>query len=536
MTKAMNQKIDLAKLPCADGARFDSYADELNARCHPETRVELRKKIKEWADNPQGECIFWLCGVAGTGKSTISRTVAQSFDKKGQLGGSFFFKRGEGDRGNASRFFTTIASQLAEKIPGLSWFVSEAIEGDPSLPSKMMKEQFEKLLLQPLSKVPDQMLRLVIVIDALDECEREGDISTILRLLAQVRQVASVSLRIFVTSRPELPVRLGFMKISGEAHQDMLLDEIPRPTIKHDISAFLAYEFGNIRSEYNYSNPSCVLPSDWPGKKILEDLVDMAIPLFIFAATVCRFIGDARWDPRQRLRTVLEYQTASQVSMLDPTYSPILESWLNGLSHEESKILIGEFQRIVGSIVLLATPLSKISLARLLNISEESIDRILAYLYSVLSVPADRQRPVRLLHLSFREFLVDPQKKGKSRFWVDEREAHQNIASKCLELMSDSLKENICNLQSPGTLRVDIDRTVIDGNLPAEVQYACCHWVYHLEQSGNQVLDYDIVHSFLSKHLLHWLEALSLIGRLHESITLIPNLITLMHVSLLLLL
>jgi NACHT domain len=532
---AVSQKIDLLKLPWAQGAEFDSYADELDARCHPETRVELRQQIKEWADNPQGKCIFWLCGIAGTGKSTISRTVAQSFADKSQLGGSFFFKRGEGDRGNASRFFTTITAQLIVKIPTLFSFVSEAIEADPSLTGKSMREQFKKLLLQPLSKIPDQMLRLIIVIDALDECEREGDINTILLLLAQVRQVASVSLGIFVTSRPELPVRLGFKDISEGAYQDMLLHEIPLPTIEHDISAFLKHEFGKIRNKNNHLRPSRVLPSDWPDEMNLKILVDMAIPLFIFAATVCRYVGDVRWDPQQRLRTVLEYQTASQASNLDRTYFPILDSLLIGLSNEESKTIIEEFQYVVGSIILLITPLSTVSLARLLDISEEVINCRLGSLHSVLSVPIDQQLPVRLLHLSFREFLVDPQKQSESPFWVDEKKIHKVVATKCLELMSNSLKENICDLKNPGTLQAEIKHQTIDNNLPAETQYACCHWVYHLEHGGSQISDHDTVHSFLSKHLLHWLEALSLIGRLHESITMISSLITLINVGPLLL-
>lgn len=531
----MSQKIDLSKLPTAESAAFDSYADELDARCHPETRVELRQQIEEWADNPQGKCIFWLCGIAGTGKSTISRTVAQSFAGKGQLGGSFFFKRGEGDRGNASRFFTTITAQLVIKIPTLLSFVSEAIEADPSLTGKSMKEQFEKLLLQPLSKVSDQMLRLIIVIDALDECEREGDINTILLLLAQVRHVASVSLRVFVTSRPELPIRLGFKNMSGVAYQDTILHEIPRATIEHDISAFLKHEFGKIRNKNNHLHPTHVLPSDWPGEMNLKTLIDMAIPLFIFAATVCRYIGDVRWDPQQRLRTVLKYQTASQASKLDRTYFPILNGLLIGLSDEESKTLIEEFQYIVGSIVLLASPLSTVSLARLLDIPEEVINCRLDSLHSVLSVPVDRQLPVRLLHLSFREFLIDSQKESKCPFWVDDKKTHKFVATKCLELMSNSLKGNICDLRNPGTLQAEVERQTIDNNLTADIQYACCYWVYHLGQGGSQISDHGTLHSFLSKHLLHWLEALSLIRRLHESIAMISSLITLIYVNLLML-
>jgi pantothenate kinase-related protein Tda10 len=85
----IDQKIDLAKLPIAKGASFDSHMDEHNARCLTNTRVELQRQITEWAKDRNGKPIFWLNGMAGTGKSTIARTVAQSFANQGQLGASF---------------------------------------------------------------------------------------------------------------------------------------------------------------------------------------------------------------------------------------------------------------------------------------------------------------------------------------------------------------------------------------------------------------------------------------------------------------
>jgi pantothenate kinase-related protein Tda10 len=93
-----------------EGATFDSHIDERDARCHPDMRIDLRDKIKDWARIPNGECIFWLNGKAGTGKSTISLTIAQTFADNEELGASFFFKGEEGDRGKPIRFFTTIAS------------------------------------------------------------------------------------------------------------------------------------------------------------------------------------------------------------------------------------------------------------------------------------------------------------------------------------------------------------------------------------------------------------------------------------------
>jgi hypothetical protein len=45
--------------------------------------------------------------MAGTGKSTIANTIAQNYFKQGRLAASFFFSRGGGDTGNASKLVTT---------------------------------------------------------------------------------------------------------------------------------------------------------------------------------------------------------------------------------------------------------------------------------------------------------------------------------------------------------------------------------------------------------------------------------------------
>jgi hypothetical protein len=160
------------------------------------------------------------------------------------------------------------------------------------------------------------------------------------------------------------------------------------------------------------------------------------------------------------------------------------------------------------------------------------VDRRLRTLHSVLSVPANQDSPVRLLHLSFRDFLIDPEKRG-SLFWVDESETHKIIATKCLELMSkpDCLRENICSLETSGKLRTEIDCRIINDSLQTDVRYACRYWVHHLEQSKGRIRDQSRVHSFLQKHFLHWLEALSLMGRISESIGLIGTLQSIIAVS-----
>jgi NACHT domain len=180
----------LDKLPIADGAEFDSYADQHEDFCLPGTRIELLSQISDWAESSDGKCIFWLNGMAGTGKSTIARTVAGSFKDKGQLGATFFFKRGEADRSNARYLISTITKQLVTKHQRLVPAVLKAIEKNPNVSSKSLSQQFDTLLLQPLLGLKlDEPATVMLIIDALDECDRENDIRIILQLLFRLQEV-----------------------------------------------------------------------------------------------------------------------------------------------------------------------------------------------------------------------------------------------------------------------------------------------------------------------------------------------------------
>jgi hypothetical protein len=194
--------------------------------------------------------------MTGIDKSTISRTIARDFTRHRQLGVSFFFKRDEEDRDNAFKFFTIIAAQLMSNLPDLEPYLKKVLKMNSNISNKTFREQFECLIFEPLSELTHSSETL-IVIDALDECENEDHIITILHLLARIQSIESVKLRLLVTSRSELPVRLDFIKIP-ESHRNFILHEIPPPVIKHDIDAFLRNELPKIRENYNCLPPSGV--------------------------------------------------------------------------------------------------------------------------------------------------------------------------------------------------------------------------------------------------------------------------------------
>jgi hypothetical protein len=221
------------------------------------------------------------------------------------------------------------------------------------------------------------------------------------------------------------------------------------------------------------------------------------------------------------------------MSQMEQTYLPVLQQLTapTGDSHEQ-EILYQEFRMVVGSIVLLATPLSITPLADLLHVSQDDIWCCLSSLHSVLQVPCDSETPVRTLHLSFGEFILSDKLRDQP-FGVDGLATHRMLLTKCLQLLSgsDGLRENLCDLKYPGQRRIEIGPTVINERLSPALQYACQYWVYHIQQGKIQIHDNDVVHVFLQKHLLHWLEALSLINRIAEAIEHIGILQSLVLVS-----
>lgn len=520
-----NQKMVLDKLPFARGAEYNSYPDQHEDECLQGTRTELLQQIKEWAFSPNTKCLFWLNGMAGTGKSTISRTVAKSLKETKHLGASFFFKRGEGDRGNATKLLPTLARQLVLNFSGLSAGLQKALHGDPDIASKSLREQFDKILLQPLldlKQLDEQSPHTaVIVIDALDECEHDQDVRTIIRLLPLLQKAPAIRLRVFLTSRPELSIRLGFLEITNHDYQDLVLHDISRKATEHDIYLFLKDRFAKIRHDRNMCR-------DWPGDDIIQQLVKMSVPLFICAATVCRYIENLKWEPASRLTELLKDQ-AKYAAKMDKTYLPILTQLIDDQDNNESEQqqLLQEFQEIVGVIILLAVPLSINALSLFLGLEPDLISNRLDLFQSVLSVPKKRDLPVRILHLSFRNFLV----RSQSRFLVDEPKKHMDIAMRCLITMRGRLKKNICNLKGYGIQRTEIDAMSIHQHLPPELQYSCRYWVHHLAQSKNFAAAIEEIFLFLREHFIHWMEAMSILGVVSEVLEIIDQLQLVISVS-----
>jgi hypothetical protein len=136
--------------------------------------------------------VYWLNGLAGTGKSTIAQTIAERIFADGQLGASFFCSRDFEDRSNLHFIFPTLAVQLARRYTEFRSIFIPLVQSDPGIAHESLYNQMNKLIVQPLK---ESAISTVIVIDALDECKDEEPASAILSVLGQfVSQIPKVKI------------------------------------------------------------------------------------------------------------------------------------------------------------------------------------------------------------------------------------------------------------------------------------------------------------------------------------------------------
>lgn len=314
-------------------ATFDAAKKEHVASCLPGTRVEVLKEIQKWMDGDNPKKLYWLNGMAGTGKSTTALTLTRIYKrltvtndcpkKSVRLGASFFFSRGGGDLASASRFASTIAIQLCEVSAEMRGLIEKVVDDNPRLDSLNVQEQWDKLIIQPISEFYQHALTgsigLLLVIDALDECNNTEDVNVLIRCLERVTQIEGANCRVFLTSRPDQPIKAGLGSSTSVPRESFILHNIEKSILYEDLGLYYRDQFTRMRATMSFQE-------DVISDSLIASLVERSHGLFIHAATVCRFVRDGRYLAVERLKRFTESEKANSADQeLDKMYSTVLE-------------------------------------------------------------------------------------------------------------------------------------------------------------------------------------------------------------------
>ncbi|CAE6381741.1 unnamed protein product [Rhizoctonia solani] len=488
------------RLPASLPAWYDSAEGiELKRRgCTPDTRVDVLATMLDWARTTGGG-VYWLNGMAGTGKTTIAYSVCAELDARRQLGASFFCSRLREECRNVNVIIPSIAYQLARFSRPYQSALSAVLEKNPDVHGRLPHMQFDALIAKPMLEVQHTLPEeLVVVIDALDECEQKESTARMLDVLLSKSVILPV--KFIVSSRPESQIH--DQMTSERTRSRLVLHELDKGEVQADIEKYL-------REALTQMSPS---------EAQIAALVERAGILFIYAATAVRYIGYDKFhrNPSARLSTILKRpqgRISTQSTEVDQLYETILEAALGDRGLEEADRV--DMQRVLYTVICAREPLTVGGISELLQINDaDCVRAALRPLWSVVHVVVGSEL-VTTLHASFPDFMFD---RTRSKAYCCDLEAHNRVlAEHCLARIKRTQPQfNICQLESsylPDHMVPNIDERVAEA-ISSDLLYACRYWADHVE-SGKCALTLAVqLQDFLSTRLLLWMEVLNLNKRM----------------------
>ncbi|TFK23433.1 hypothetical protein FA15DRAFT_670453 [Coprinopsis marcescibilis] len=294
-------------------------------RCAQDTREEIQFDVTTRLRRPidSYKRMLWLKGSAGSGKSAVAQSVAESCEKEGILAATFFFSYRSKQLDNYSRFITTIAYQLALTVPFARSFIGEAIVANAAAVTKDIQSQLRLLILEPLVKArrmaSDTPWPKVVIIDGLDECQDEKEQAAILDAVNIAFESGSFPFHVFIVSQPETEMRKFF---SGVAEtRTHIIDINTDYKVDPDIEIYMRASFRDIHMKHQ-------IDGEWPTNADIRRLVEDASGHFVYASTVMKHVDDPSCRPQERLEEILKIEIDEDgehpLSPLDALYASIL--------------------------------------------------------------------------------------------------------------------------------------------------------------------------------------------------------------------
>ena len=477
-------------------------------QCLDGTRTQILNEVVDWMNNTDGTAprIFWLHGQAGKGKSAIAHTIALQAKNLGILGSCFCFTRVRQHEGLHTKLFPTIARGLADRDLRLRPLLAKVISSDHSLTDTAdVMEQWEKFIIEPLSRLEGSWTgNVVVVIDALDESGTESTRTNVLKALAACDAKLPENIRILLTSRPLVDISEA-LNAAQHVHARSL-DDIAVESTMGDIRLYISHRLKSLGDTCTDEN--------------LQQLAAKSDGVFEWARLACDFVFQRRIRAiaKKRLEEILSQAPGDGRILLDAMYTTFLKEIT-----QESSDMLAMFRSVMRQILWSKEPL----LISALNFMRDKFPRtddhydvgdFLRLMASLLSGTTEMSTPVRPLHASFYDFLLD---ENRSReFFIEQGDVHRDLAAASLSVMLACLRFNICGLETSYVLNAeitDLDKR-IEKNISPHLRYACRFWAAHLRDVEFDADMAELVGHFITgEHVLFWLEALGISRLIREA-------------------
>ncbi|KAG8718952.1 hypothetical protein FRC08_003986 [Ceratobasidium sp. 394] len=465
--------------------------------CMPNTRVAVLQDLTEWVHYGKLQKVYWLSGIAGTGKTTVAYSLCEWLENSGKPFASFFCSRDLPDCRDVKRIIPSVAYQLAQLSRPFRCAVSSALEQDPDVCNRPVGEQFQALIAAPLQSVGHTFgLDVAIVLDALDQCEDRDGVNQVLD--ACFNDSSNLPVRFLITSRRN-PGILERMMASqpGQRRAQLRLHEIDRTVARDDIRTYFRARLEGLEL------------SDGD----IEFLVQRSGGWFLYAASVADYlVQEDVAEGSERLKRLVDISLHTESTHnrdMDVGFTAILEQVVGQTVRDDSRLT--DAMLFLRTTLCAQEPMSMETIAGLLGLEfDYLVHTVLHPLLPVLQVPSANEMAIGLCD-SFGSYLLDPQRSG--RFHCDVQRNRALLARSCFAVFDTASPAfNVCNLNSSYLL----DREVpciderVNESISGPMWYASRHWATHLKLAGALEDHLSLLHKFLSRRLLLWMEVVNL--------------------------
>lgn len=345
--------------------------------------------------------------------------------------------------------------------------------------------------------------KVYLMVDALDECT--SGLSELLKLILDPsKPLSRVNWVVSSRTTPDIEEQLrpdGLrLNISLEANSSYVTSAV---------TAFINFKVSKLAEQKKYTSGI--------QDKVKGDLERKAKGTFLWVALVCKELEKV---PPGDIQSVLEE--------LPPGLESLYERMMDQIRHLKRANYVDFCKQILSTVTLTYRPLHLKEMAATAGLPEKWFDDLqtLNYFVSLCSsFLIVREEIIYFVHQSAKDYLTG---KGSGIFPSGQEEEHCKITCRSLQVMSDTLKRDICGLSMPGALLDELSG--VNQEPLAHIRYVCCYWIPHLRDAGHLqhdqigLCDCGKAHAFLQRHFLHWLEALSLMGNMSDGAVMVRTL------------
>jgi ABC-type dipeptide/oligopeptide/nickel transport system ATPase component len=273
----------------------------------------------------EGWNFFWLTGDPGCGKSAITASIARHCKDAGTLWAQFFINRNKEVTTNPRFYFPSIARQMANHLTSdqtIKQTIYEIVKERPSVLDEMTLGQALGLFVKTVQAACDldQSKPVVIVIDGLDETQRDKLEDTARIFSKLFKELKRRNAKVFISSRTDDEITKPFYQSlrSNERHvRHVHLDTSNLSSIE-DVQRYLHRRIEELVKLYELNW------EEWPGKERLEMLCIRAGGLFIWAVTVVKFLQDQiKQSKDERLKKLLDVINEEGMGDVNKLYGKI---------------------------------------------------------------------------------------------------------------------------------------------------------------------------------------------------------------------